>query len=56
MESIDREALEHSIAKAFAEVTKAVDRHSERSIEVYSLALQALVALRAQVMTADRHS
>lgn len=54
MQNIDGDVLEQTIAKTFKEVKTAVDRHSERSIELYSLALRALVELRAQIIAEQR--
>lgn len=49
MDDIDTQAVEKSIAQATAQLQKAVNRNNERAMETYGLALQALLALRAQL-------
>ncbi|SDZ15264.1 hypothetical protein SAMN05444365_10648 [Micromonospora pattaloongensis] len=54
MNGIDKNTLDEVVAKTFKELKTAIDTHSEKSIEMYSLALRALVKLRAQVIAEDR--
>ncbi|HZG07020.1 MAG TPA: hypothetical protein VE546_26215 [Streptomyces sp.] len=54
MNGIDRNELDETIAKVFKEVRTAVDSHSEKSIQMYSHALRALVELRQQVVSGER--
>ncbi|MGW1882766.1 hypothetical protein [Streptomyces sp. NPDC001970] len=50
MSGIDRNDLDEVIAKTFNEVKTAVNTHSEKSIQMYSNALRALVELRQQIL------
>lgn len=50
MTTIDSQALDETIATSFKALRKAIDTHSEKSIELYSLALRALVPLRQQLI------
>lgn len=50
MNGIDDKALDEAIATSFRELKTAIDRHSEKSIELYSQALRALVPLRQQLI------
>ncbi|MBN3928847.1 hypothetical protein IQ279_04185 [Streptomyces verrucosisporus] len=54
MNGIDRAELDETIAKAFKEVRTAIDTHSEKSLQMYSNALSALVELRQQVVSGER--
>ncbi|MEV1286502.1 hypothetical protein [Micromonospora sp. NPDC049679] len=54
MNGIDKNTLDEVVAKTFKELRTAIDTHSEKSIEMYSLALRALVKLRAQVIAEER--
>lgn len=49
MNGIDKSALDEVVVKTFKELKTAIDTHSEKSIEMYSHALRALVQLRRQV-------
>ncbi|WP_170837874.1 hypothetical protein [Streptomyces sp. TP-A0874] len=49
MDAINEKDLDEVIAKTFNELRTAVDTHSEKSIQMYSQALRALVELREQV-------
>jgi len=42
---IDRATLDEALAKTFKELRTAINTHSEKSIELYSHALRALVKL-----------
>lgn len=42
---IDKATLDQTLAKTFKELRTAIDTHSEKSIELYSEALRALVEL-----------
>jgi hypothetical protein len=50
LNGIDKNVLDEVVAKTFKELKTAIDTHSEKSIEMYSLALRALVQLRQQVI------
>jgi len=50
MDGIDDKALDEAIATSFRALKTAIDKHSEKSIELYSLALRALVPLRQQLI------
>lgn len=50
MNGIDSKVLDETIATSFQALKRAVDTHSEKSIELYSLALRALVPLRQQLL------
>jgi hypothetical protein len=54
MDGIDRNTLDDVIAKTFKEVKTAIDMHNEKSIEMYSHALRALVELRQQILSEER--
>ncbi|MCG3043477.1 hypothetical protein ACLIYM_21395 [Streptomyces fenghuangensis] len=54
MNGIDRAELDETIAKTFKEVRTAIDTHSEKSLQMYSNALRALVELRQQVVSEER--
>ncbi|MFE7484448.1 hypothetical protein ACPEIF_34095 [Streptomyces sp. NPDC012600] len=54
MNGIDPKDLEETIAKTFNEVRTAVNTHSEKSIQMYSQALRALVELRQQIVSEER--
>ncbi|MEE1938328.1 hypothetical protein V1L54_02690 [Streptomyces sp. TRM 70361] len=45
---VDPNELDETIAKAFKEVRTAIDTHSEKSVQMYSNALRALVELRRE--------
>jgi hypothetical protein len=47
MDGIDDKALDEAIATSFRALKAAIDKHS---IELYSLALRALVPLRQQLI------
>ncbi|MFD9968161.1 hypothetical protein ACFWZR_03905 [Streptomyces sp. NPDC059017] len=51
MTAIDINDLDDTIAKAYGELRGAINSHSEKSIHMYSTALQALVELRRQTVT-----
>lgn len=48
MNGVDGKELDKAIAKAFHELSTAMNSHSEQGVEVYSRALRALVPLRQQ--------
>ena len=50
MDGIDSKVLDEAIATSFRGLKTAIDKHSEKSIELYSLALRALVPLRQQLI------
>lgn len=50
MNGIDQKDLDEVIAKTYKELKTAVTTHSEKSIEMYSDALRALLELRQQVV------
>ncbi|WP_179166552.1 hypothetical protein [Streptomyces sp. CB03238] len=54
MNGIDKNDLDEVIAKTFNEVKTAVNSHSEKSIQMYSTALRALVELRQQILSEER--
>ncbi len=54
MNGIDKSDLDEAIAKTFKEVKTAVNTHSEKSIQMYSHALRALVELRQQILAEER--
>ncbi|WP_167367957.1 hypothetical protein [Streptomyces agglomeratus] len=54
MNGINKNDLDEVIAKTFKEVKTAVDTHSEKSIQMYSQALRALVELRQQILSEER--
>lgn len=54
MIGIDKNDLDEVIAKTFNEVKIAVNTHSEKSIQMYSNALRALVELRQQILSEER--
>lgn len=54
MNGIDKNDLDEVIAKTFNEVKNAVNTHSEKSIQMYSHALRALVELRQQILSEER--
>jgi hypothetical protein len=54
MNGIDKNTLDEVIAKTFKEVKTAVDAHNEKSIQMYSQALRALVELRQQIVSEER--
>ncbi|MGC5290619.1 hypothetical protein [Micromonospora sp. DT231] len=54
MNGIDKITLDEVVAKTFTELKTAIDTHSEKSIEMYSRALRALLELRAQVTAEER--
>jgi len=51
---IDKKDLDEVIAKTFNEVKTAVTTHSEKSVQMYSHALRALVELRQQIISDER--
>lgn len=54
MNGIDKDELDAVIAKTFKEVKIAIDSHSEKSLQMYSHALRALVKLRQQVVAEEQ--
>ena len=54
MNGIDKKDLDEVIAKTFNEVKTAVTTHSEKSVQMYSHALRALVELRQQIISDER--
>ncbi|MDK1473107.1 hypothetical protein QNO07_06675 [Streptomyces sp. 549] len=54
MNGIDKKDLDEVIVKTYNEVKTAVTTHSEKSIQMYSHALRALVELRAAVDADER--
>ncbi|MFJ6630843.1 hypothetical protein ACIQMR_05425 [Streptomyces sp. NPDC091376] len=54
MSGIDKNDLDEVIAKTFDEVKAAVNSHNEKSIQMYSNALRALVELRQQILSQER--
>lgn len=53
MDAIDLSDLDQVIAKTFREVKTAVNGHNEKSLNMYSAALRALVELRREVTGAN---
>lgn len=56
MNGIDKSDLDETIAKTFNEVKTAINAHNEKSMQMYSHALRALVELRQQVVAEERHN
>jgi hypothetical protein len=50
MNGIDDTIVDEVIASTFEELRTALSTHSEKGIELYSLALRALVPLRQQLV------
>ena len=50
MNGVDGKDLDEAIAKAFHQLSTAMNTHSERDVELYSRALRALVPLRQQLV------
>jgi len=50
MNGVDGKDLDEAIAKAFHQLSTAMNTHSERDVELYSRALRALVPLRQQLI------
>ncbi|MBB1262318.1 hypothetical protein [Streptomyces alkaliterrae] len=53
MNGVDERDLDEAIATAFKALKSAVDTHSEKSIQMYSQALRALVELRREVASGN---
>jgi hypothetical protein len=50
MNGVSRKDLDEAIARAFQELTTALNARSEKGVELYSRALRALVPLRQQLI------